>query len=134
MTLRLLAGYATALAVLAALDAVWLGWVARDFYREGIGHLMRDSGFRIGPALAFYLLFPLGLMIFAVQPALAEGSLLRAALLGALFGFFCYATYDLSNFATLRDWPLRVTLVDIAWGTLAGALVATAAAWAASRF
>jgi uncharacterized membrane protein len=133
MSLRLVAGYLAGLLVLGVLDAVWLGFVARDFYKAGIGHLMAPS-VRIAPAAAFYLLFPLGLMIFAVQPALAEASLLRAALLGALFGLFCYATYDLSNFATLRDWPLSVTLVDIAWGTLAGALVATVAAWTASRF
>jgi len=133
MSLRMLAGYVAGLLVLGVLDAVWLGYLARDFYKEGIGHLMAQS-VRIGPAAAFYLLFPLGVMIFAVQPALAEGSLLRAALLGALFGFFCYATYDLSNFATLRDWPLRVALVDMAWGTLAGAVVATAAAYTASRF
>lgn len=132
MSLRFLAGYGSALLALGVLDALWLGLVARDFYRQGLGHLMAPAVAWV-PALAFYLLFPLGLMLFAVQPALATGSIGRAGTLGALFGLFCYATYDLSNHATLRDWPWRVTLVDIAWGAAAGAITATCATWVAMR-
>lgn len=111
-----LAAYGGALAVLVALDAVWLGLVATTFYQSQIGHLMAAQP-RLGVAAVFYLLFLVGLVIYAVRPALAAGSAARAVALGAGFGFFTYMTYDLTNLATLRDWPLTVVLVDIAWGT-----------------
>lgn len=125
---RDLAAYAGALAVLVVMDAVWLGLVATDFYRERIGHLMAAAP-RLGVAAAFYLLYLVGVVIFAVRPALAAGSGVRALGLGAGFGFFAYMTYDLTNLATLRDWPVMVAVVDMAWGTTLSA----ASAWGGYR-
>lgn len=120
--------YVAAVLMLAGLDAVWLGWVATDFYRAQIGHLMAPAP-RLGVAAAFYLLYLVGVLLFAVKPALEARSAGRALALGAAFGFFAYMTYDLTNLATLRDWPLRVVVVDIAWGMF----VSASSAWAAYR-
>ena len=111
--------------VLFVIDMVWLGFFAKDFYRSQIGFLLRTE-FNWIAAILFYLLFIGGILFFAVAPALELGGWQRALLYGALFGFFSYATYDLTNLATIRDWPLTVTLVDLAWGTVLSALVATA--------
>ncbi len=107
-----------------AIDMLWLGVVAVAFYRTHLGYLLTPEVDWIA-AIIFYLIFIAGLLLFAVYPAIEEGSLLRAALLGAAFGFVCYATYDLTNQATVRDWPLIVTLVDLAWGTVLGGMVAS---------
>ncbi|NBV77255.1 DUF2177 family protein [bacterium] len=115
-----------------AIDMVWLGVVAKDFYRAQIGHLMTTQINWVA-AIIFYLIFLMGLLYFAVYPAIQENSLVKAVMLGALFGFFTYATYDLTNYATLRDWPLLVTVVDMAWGTALGATVAGISFWI-SRF
>ena len=127
--IRLLAAYATTFAVMLAIDLLWLGVIAKPLYQQGIGHLMVDPPKLLAAAL-FYLLFPLGLMIFAVAPpglqADAAAGLSRTLLMGALFGFFAYATYDLTNLATLRGWPLGLSLLDMAWGTAVSALAATA--------
>jgi uncharacterized membrane protein len=125
MTRQLLA-YAATFIALAALDFLWLGVVAKSFYRDGIGHLMAPSP-NLFAAAAFYLLYPIGLVVFAVLPS--GGEWLRALLLGALFGAFCYGTYDLTNLAVLKDWPLPVTLADIAWGAVVSAAGASAGAW-----
>lgn len=103
--------------VLIVVDGVWLGLVAREFYRSRLGHLMAPE-VNWGAAAAFYLIYPVGVVVFASAPALAGGSWSTALLYGALFGFFAYATYDLSNFATLRDWPPAIVAVDVVWGTL----------------
>ena len=117
--------YLIALPVFFAIDMVWLGLVAKGFYRRQIGSLTRES---VGwpAAIAFYLLFILGLVVFVVAPAMDDGSWLRALLLGALFGLIAYATYDLTNLATLRDWPLLVTVVDLTWGAVLAASVSIA--------
>lgn len=107
------------------IDMVWLGFVAKDFYRDRLGGLMGDINWIA--AIIFYLVFLVGLTFFATYPAVIKQSLLTAAVLGAMFGFFTYATYDLTNLATLKGWPLSVTLVDMLWGSILGALVATAA-------
>ena len=125
---RWLAAYAGAVLVLVLMDAVWLGLVATDFYRAQIGHLMAPAP-RLGIAALFYLLYLVGVLVFAVGPALARGSGRRALTLGALFGFFCYMTYDLTNLATLRDWPWVVSLIDVSWGML----VSAASAWGGYR-
>lgn len=133
--MRYVAAYGAIAVVMLALDALWLGVVAKSFYRAGIGHLMADSP-NLVAALLFYLLYPAGVLIFAVTSGLAGNSdvpWVRAALAGALFGFFAYATYDLSNLATLRDWPLRFAVVDIAWGTALTAVAALAGRWAWER-
>jgi uncharacterized membrane protein len=116
--------YLASVPIFFAIDLVWLGLVARGFYREQLGGLMADD-VRWPVAIAFYLLWIVGLLVFAVLPALDEGGWTRALLLGLAFGFFTYLTYDLSNLATLRDWPVALTLVDIAWGTALGGVVAT---------
>ena len=128
--------------VMLAIDALWLGVLARDLYQQDMGSLMAAQP-RWAAAAAFYLAYPLGLVIFAVKPALETasggngGSLGRALLLGGLFGLFAYGTYDLTNLAVVQDWPLRLTFIDLAWGTFASAVSAGAgmalARWWARR-
>lgn len=113
----------------ALIDSIWLRTMYERLYKPEIGSLMYDGGFRLGPAVAFYLLYILGMMIFAVGPALQSGKWQTALLWGALLGFFCYMTYDLTNYATLRHWSLKVTLVDIAWGTVLTGSAALAGWW-----
>lgn len=101
---------------------VWLGIVARTLYRSQIGHLLSDTV--VWPvAIAFYLLFLVGLSLFAIVPAIEAKSFTHALLYGALFGFFTYMTYDLTNWSTLKDWPALISIVDIAWGTILSMLV-----------
>ena len=111
--------------VMLTIDALWLGVVARDLYQHEMGSLMADQP-RWAAAAAFYLAYPVGLVIFAVRPALEARRMGRAVLLGGLFGLFAYGTYDLTNLAVLRDWPLRLTFIDLAWGTFASAVSAGA--------
>lgn len=114
--------YAISVPVFFLIDMVWLGVVARGFYQAQIGHLLGDVNWVA--AIIFYLVFLIGLTFFAIYPAVEAGKLGTALLYGALFGFFTYATYDMTNLATLKDWPLAVVVVDIAWGTVLGAAVA----------
>jgi uncharacterized membrane protein len=123
-TLTYLKLYLTTLVIFFLVDMFWLGFAARGLYRKYLGHLLAPQANWIA-AIIFYLLFIVGLLVFAILPGLQSGSLGRAALLGALFGFFTYATYDLTNYATLRDWPLTITLVDIAWGVTLSTLVSS---------
>jgi len=114
--------YFITLAVFFLVDMVWLGVVAKTFYRKHLGFLMGPKV--VWPAaILFYLLFIAGLLVFAVRPALAAGAPLKALLLGAFLGLVAYATYDLTNLATLKDWPVVVTIVDLVWGTVLGGLV-----------
>jgi len=110
------------LVVFLALDGIWLGLVAPDFYRAQLGDLLAPQ-LDLRAAAAVYLLLVLGLVEFVITPGLRAGSLRRAVARGALFGLVAYATYDLTNLATLAGWPLAVVLVDLAWGTLLCALV-----------
>lgn len=114
------------LVAMAVLDGLWLGLVARGFYRQHLGYLMAEAPNWLA-AGAFYLIYAVGVAVFVVQPAADDGSLLTALWRGALFGFVAYATYDLTNSATVRGWPNIVTMVDMAWGTLLTAAVAVAA-------
>ena len=131
---KYLAGYLAAVFVVVALDMLWLGLIAKAMYQQGIGHLMAEKP-RLLVAAAFYLLYAAALMIFVVTPHAQDPGWSKAVLTGALFGFFAYATYDLSNLATLRDWPVGLTLVDMAWGTVLSAAAAAAGkaafSWAA---
>jgi uncharacterized membrane protein len=111
--------------VFFGIDMIWLGFVAKDFYRKNLGHLLRPD-VNWTAALVFYLLYIAGILIFATMPALEKKSLYQAVVLGGLFGFFAYATYDLTNMATLKDWPLNVVIVDIIWGIVLTASVAAA--------
>jgi uncharacterized membrane protein len=112
---RWAAAYAGTAAVMVALDLLWLGIIAKPLYQHGIGHLMAVEP-RVGVAVLFYALYALGVVIFAVSPQQGGASWATTLTMAALFGFFAYATYDLTNLATLRDWPLPLTLIDIAWG------------------
>jgi len=114
--------YLITLAVFFLIDMIWLGVVAKDFYRRHLGTMLSPK-VNWGAAILFYLLFIVGLLIFVIRPALVQGAVLPALLLGALFGLISYATYDLSNLATLKNWPLIVTVVDLIWGTTLGGLV-----------
>jgi len=117
--------YLLTVPVFFAIDLLWLGVVAKNLYQNNLAHLLSPS-VNWPAALVFYLVYIVGIILFAVKPGLETQSLATAAKWGALFGFFTYATYDLTNLATLKDWPLKVVLVDIAWGTLLCALVASA--------
>jgi uncharacterized membrane protein len=125
--------YLVALPIFFALDMTWLGLIATSFYRSQIGSLMKTD-INWTAAIVFYLLFLVGLVVFAISPAVEKGSWESALVLGAFFGFITYATYDLTNLATLKDWPLVVSLADMAWGTVLAAAVSTATYLIAMRF
>jgi uncharacterized membrane protein len=125
--------YVACLAVMGVLDFFWLTTMSPSVYRRDLAPLLADDPNMI-VAVIFYLTYMVGILIFAVRPALTSGDWRTAALYGALFGFFAYATYDLTNFATLKVWSLRVTLLDMAWGTVLTGTTATAGALAALKF
>jgi len=116
--------YIPALVAFLAIDAVWLGLVAPGFYRQHLGDLLADQP-NWWAAAAFYLLFVAGMVVFVAAPAVESGSLWKAVVLGAFFGLVTYATYDLTNHATVKDWPWIVTVVDLCWGTVLAASVCT---------
>jgi uncharacterized membrane protein len=122
---KYLVAYLVAMFVFLAIDLVWLGFVARDFYQRSLQGLLADE-VNWYAAIPFYFLFVVGIFLFAVGPAAARQSWVYALAAGAGFGFFTYATYDLTNLATLRDWPLRMVVVDIFWGTFLSAATALA--------
>ncbi|MFW2391008.1 MAG: DUF2177 family protein [Alphaproteobacteria bacterium] len=115
---------ATAVSFLA-IDFIWLGYIAKDFYRREIGALLLEN-FNMAAAVGFYLMFVVGILIFAVLPALQAGSWKTALIYGALFGFFTYATYDMTNLATLKGWSVSVVVVDMAWGAFITGVAALA--------
>lgn len=123
---KYLAAYLVAAVVMVALDMLWLGIVAKSMYQQAIGHLMADEP-NIWAAVLFYSLYAAGIVVFAVAPNAEVPGWSRTLLMGALFGLFAYATYDLSNLATLRNWPLRLALIDMAWGAALSAVTAVAA-------
>lgn len=131
--MKLAATYIATLLFFTVVDFIWLGLVAKDFYRSSIGHLMTDS-FNIPAAILFYVVYAAGILYFAVNPALESGSFSKAAMLGVAFGFFTYATYDLTNLATLRDWPVGITIADMAWGSILTGAAASFGYAIASRF
>lgn len=124
-TMKYLQIYGGTAGVMLVLDMLWLGFIAKSWYQQGIGHLMADQP-NLAIGALFYLLFPLGLVIFAVLPTGDNADWTKAALMGALFGFFAYATYDITNLATLRDWPLKLSIMDVVWGSLVSGLAAGA--------
>jgi uncharacterized membrane protein len=133
MTVQFIIAYVLTDILFGILDAVWLGKMVPAVYRPEIGEMLM-KGWRPAPALIFYALYMLGIQIFAVAPALKSGEWQTALLYGALFGFFCYMTYDLTNYATLKVWSLKVTILDIIWGTVATGAAAGATAWAVLTF
>lgn len=117
--------YLLTLPVFAAVDLLWIGVLARNLYKTNLGHLLSPT-VNWAAAAVFYLLYIGGILLFAVRPGLEEASVARAALWGALFGFFTYMTYELTNAATLPNWPLKVILLDTLWGVVLCATVAAA--------
>ncbi|HSK11720.1 MAG TPA: DUF2177 family protein [Phnomibacter sp.] len=113
----LLLAYLITLVVFLAIDMVWLGLVAKGLYRRQLGALLSDN-VNWTAAVIFYMLYIIGIFIFCIVPAVEKGSIAKALVLGGLFGFFCYATYDLTNLATLKGWPSTIVYIDIVWGVV----------------
>jgi len=124
--------YLTFFICLITIDLVWLLGVAKNLYREEMGDLMATEP-KLIAGLAFYLLYALGVCIFVIIPALSKQSWIYALQYGALFGFFCYMTYDLTNLAVVRDFPMRLAFVDMAWGSFVTAISASIAYWVGER-
>jgi uncharacterized membrane protein len=134
MSLKILVtAYVVTLVVLLAIDAVWLGTMAVRLYKPVMGDMLAGE-FRPVPAILFYLVYVAGLTFLAVRPALLDGRLATALVNGAVTGFTAYATYDLTNQATLKSWSSLLTVADLAWGTLLSAIAASAGFWIARRF
>jgi uncharacterized membrane protein len=117
--------YLASLVVFFAVDMVWLGLVASSFYKKHLGYLMAPT-INWYAAIIFYLLFILGILVFVVLPGIKENSLPNTILRAVLFGLITYATYDLTNLATVKDWPLMITLVDLCWGMVLSTIVSAA--------
>jgi uncharacterized membrane protein len=116
--------YALTVPVFFIIDLVWLGVVAKGFYQKNLKYILSPN-VNWTAAIIFYLMYIAGILIFAVLPGVAKDSLRHAVLWGALFGFFTYATYDLTNLALLKDWPLNIVIVDILWGVVLCTAVST---------
>jgi uncharacterized membrane protein len=125
---KLLLAYLLTAVVFFAIDLTWLGWVAKDLYRKHLGGFL-SAQVNWTAAFIFYALFIVGIFIFAILPASEKNSLQHAVIYGALFGFFTYATYDLTNLATLKNWPLPIVFIDIIWGSILTGTVAAAGYW-----
>lgn len=122
---KLLISYALTFAVFLLIDMAWLGFIAKGLYKKYLGGFLSEQ-VNWTAALVFYLLFVVGVFIFAIMPSVEKGSVVSAIVLGALFGFFTYATYDLTNLATLKNWPLNIVFIDILWGAVLTSIVSTA--------
>ena len=131
--MRYLLAYVGTGLVMGVLDAIWLTLMAPRLYQPAIGELLAPRP-NMRAAVAFYLIYVFGIVFLAVLPALREGTAVRAATLGAVFGLVAYATYDLTNQATLRVWPVHLTLVDLAWGTFVTTAAALGGYWLTDRF
>ena len=125
--------YVLAFVIFFLMDMVWLGIIAKDFYHKEIGHLMAPK-FNLIPAAFFYLIYIGGLSFFAILPAFEEESLKLAILYGALFGFVSYATYDLTNLATLKGWPVKIVIYDLVWGTFVSGIASMSSLWIGSHW
>jgi uncharacterized membrane protein len=122
---KLILSYVFTFAVFFVIDMAWLGFIAKDLYRKHLSVFLSDQ-VNWTAALIFYFLFVIGVFIFAILPAVEKDSVRTALLLGGLFGFFTYATYDLTNLATLKNWPVFIVLVDVVWGFVLTGMVSTA--------
>jgi len=114
--MRYLYLYIITFVVFFAIDFIWLNFIAKNIYATKIGHLLAENP-RLFPALIFYLVFIVGVIIFAVLPGYEAQNIWKTVMLGALFGLLTYSTYDLTNLATLKNWPISVTIIDLIWGT-----------------
>ena len=124
--MRYLSMYLISFAIFLVSDLIWLNRIAKRLYRRELGHLLAEK-FRKGPAFIFYVLFVAGLLYFCIYPAYTATSLSQALFTGAFFGLVTYATYDLTNMATIRDWPLLITVTDMIWGSVLGGTTSTIA-------
>ena len=124
--------YLTFLITLLVIDLIWLLGVAKNLYQQEMGDLMATEP-KLIAGLAFYLIYALGVCIFVIVPALSKQSWIYAVQYGALFGFFCYMTYDLTNLAVIRNFPTGLAFIDIAWGSAVTAVAAGIAYWVANR-
>ena len=131
-TIQIIYIYLLTVPVFFAVDMVWLGLVANKFYQTHLGYLLGPVNWMA--AIIFYLLYIIGIVVFAIMPGLEANSITKAIALGALFGFLAYATYDLTNLATVKDWPLIVTMVDLVWGTVLTGTVAAGGYYLAKLF
>lgn len=120
--------YLIALFIFLGIDALWLGVLAKNLYQKQIGHLMADE-IAWGAAVLFYLLYIAALVFFVILPALKEESFFIALTYGAFFGFICYATYDLTNWATLRGWPASIVVYDLLWGSFISSITSVITLW-----
>lgn len=125
--------YFLTLPIFFAIDMIWLTVVAKNFYAKYLGYLMAQQ-VNMAAAVIFYILFIAGLVVFVITPALQSHSWVKALTLGAFFGLISYATYDLSNLATIKDWPMIVTIVDLIWGTVLAAVVSVLSYLLAVKF
>jgi uncharacterized membrane protein len=125
--------YLLTIPVFLVIDLFWLGFVARDFYRKQLGFLMRPETNWVA-AIIFYLIFVVGLLIFGILPGIEKDSLAYAVIYGGLFGFFCYATFDLTGLAVIRDFPLKMVIADILWGIVLSSLVSAASFFIGKKF
>lgn len=114
--------FLVAFASFLAVDGLWLGLIAKNFYSKHLGYLLAKNPNFVAAGV-FYLIYIFSLVVIVISPGLQKGSMSHTVLMGALFGFCCYATYDLTNMATIKDWPLIVTLVDLVWGTVLSASI-----------
>ncbi|WP_197723482.1 DUF2177 family protein [Acholeplasma hippikon] len=113
--------FVIAFLIFLAVDLIWLGVIANKLYQNEMGHLMKKN-LNFVAAFLFYAIFIVGLSVFVIIPSIESGSLIKVVLLGALFGFVSYATYDLTNYATLEGFPLKMVVIDLIWGTSLGTL------------
>ncbi len=130
---KYLATYAATALVLLVLDVLWIGGLAKSLYQEGIGHLMAEQP-RLGVAALFYALYPAGLLVFVVAPRGLTDSWPVTLVRAALFGLVAYATYDLTNLATLKGWPVGLAMLDMAWGCVASCAASAAGKLVFQRF
>ena len=117
--------YLITFVIFLVIDFIWLNFIAKNLYSTKIGHLLAEKP-NLLPALIFYLIFVVGVIVFAIIPGYETKSILKTVLLGALFGLLTYSTYDLTNLATLKNWPVSVTVIDIIWGTSVSVLTSVA--------
>lgn len=122
---KLIISYLLTAVVFFAIDMVWLGFIAKDLYRKYLGNFLSDK-VNWTAAIVFYLLFIVGIFYFSILPAVEKNSVIKAIISGAFLGMLTYATYDLTNLATLKNWPLPIVFIDIAWGALLTGIVSTA--------
>lgn len=123
MTLKsILVSFLLTFIVFLMIDMLWLGVVAKNIYQKYLGGFLTDN-VNWTAAFIFYFIFVVGISIFAIYPSVNKGSVYQALIMGALFGFFTYATYDLTNLATLKGWPISIVIIDIVWGSVLSALV-----------